>query len=64
MFGGRKKRAGLVAMIRDQMTMEMRPMMSRGQAYPDLARTAPNENCSSTGCGVISENLNKNAHSI
>ena len=37
---------GLVAMIRDQMSVEMRPMMP-GQAYPDLAPTAPTENLSS-----------------
>ena len=39
----RRERAGLVAMIRDQMTVEMRPMMP-GRAYPDLAPTAPAEN--------------------
>ena len=43
---GRCERAGLVAMIRDQMSMEMRPMMP-GRAYPDLAPTAPTENSAS-----------------
>ena len=42
----RRERAGLVAMIRDKMSMEMRPMMP-GQTYPDLAPTAPAENSSS-----------------
>lgn len=42
----RRERAGLVAMIRDQMSVEMRPMMP-GRAYPDLAPTAPVENLAS-----------------
>ena len=42
----RRERAGLVAMIRDQMTVEMHPMMP-GRAYPDLAPTAPAENSAS-----------------
>ena len=44
----RKEMAGLLAMIRDQMTMEMRPMLSGGWAHPDLAQTAPADNSSST----------------
>ena len=36
----RRERAGLVAMIREQMTVEMRPMLPN-RAYPDLAPTAP-----------------------
>ena len=42
----RQKRAGLVAMIHDQMLVDMRPMMP-GRAYPDLALTAPVENSAS-----------------
>ena len=41
----RRERAGLVAMIRDQMAIEKRPMLS-GRAYLDLAPTAPAENSS------------------
>ena len=40
----RRKSAGLVAMIHDQMTMEMSPMLSGGRAYQDMAPTARNEN--------------------